>query len=150
MVNFSNASLESIYNEGKNYLYNLIADYYKAISSFGFIALEDFIHSWNCIPLVAFSNLPIGATVYDYNGKPYKTVDYACEYDDDEASLYVECAPIDDEGFMDTEHAEIIACGYLYTSPYVNDVYRYTTKKKRKDGEKICPILITKTKQLKN
>ena len=70
MVNFSNASLESIYNEGKNYLYNLIADYYKAISSFGFIALEDFIHSWNCIPLVAFSNLPIGATVYDYNGKP--------------------------------------------------------------------------------
>ena len=148
MVNFSNASLESICDEGKHYLYNLIADYYKAISSFGFIALEDFIHSWNCIPLAAFSNLPIGTTVYDYNGKPYKTVDYVYEYDD-KTSLYVECAPIDDEGFMDTKHTEIMTCGYLYTSPYVNDVYSMT-KKKRKDGEKICPILITKTKQLQN
>ena len=149
MVNFSNASLESIYDEGKNYLYNLIADYYKAISSFGFMALEDFIHGWNCIPWAAFSNLAIGATVYDYNGKPYKTVDYTYESDDEE-SLYVECAPIDDKGFMDTEHTEIMTCGYLYASPYVNDVYRYMTKKKRKDGEKICPILITKTKQLQN
>lgn len=150
MVDFSNSTLESVCNQGRHYLYNLIVDYYKAISSFGFIALEDFIHSWNCIPLVAFSNLPIGTTVYDYNGKPYKTVDYAYEYDDDETSLYVECAPIDDKGFMDTEHAEIMTCGYLYTSPYVNDVYSYMTKKKRKDGEKICPILITKTKQLQN
>ena len=149
MVNFSNASLESICDEGKHYLYNLIADYYKAISSFGFMALEDFIHGWNCIPLAAFSNLAIGATVYDYNGKPYKTVDYTYESDDEE-SLYVECAPIDDKGFMDTEHTEIMTCGYLYASPYVNDVYRYMTKKKRKDGEKICPILITKTKQLQN
>ena len=149
MVNFSNASLESICDEGKHYLYNLIADYYKAISSFGFMALEDFIHGWNCIPLAAFSNLAIGATVYDYNGKPYKTVDYTYESDDEE-SLYVECAPIDDKGFMDTEHTEIMTCGYLYVSPYVNDVYRYMTKKKRKDGEKICPILITKTKQLQN
>ena len=149
MVNFSNASLESICDEGKHYLYNLIADYYKAISSFGFMALEDFIHGWNCIPWAAFSNLAIGATVYDYNGKPYKTVDYAYE-SDYEDSLYVECAPIDDKGFMDTEHAEIMACGYLYTSPYVNNVYSYMTKKKRKDGEKICPILITKTKQLQN
>mgnify|MGYP003531153061 FL=1 len=148
MVNFSNASLESICDEEKHYLYNLIVDYYKAISSFGFIALEDFIHSWNCIPLAAFSNLPIGTTVYDYNGKPYKTVDYVYEYDD-KTSLYVECAPIDDEGFMDTKHTEIMTCGYLYTSPYVNDVYSMT-KKKRKDGEKICPILITKTKQLQN
>ena len=98
--------------------------------------------------MVAFSNLPIGATVYDYNGKPYKTVDYVYEYDD-KTSLYVECAPIDDEGFMDTKHTEIMTCGYLYTSPYVNDVYSMT-KKKRKDGEKICPILITKTKQLQN
>ena len=149
MVNFSNASLESICDEGKHYLYNLIADYYKAISSFGFMALEDFIHGWNCIPWAAFSNLAIGATVYDYNGKPYKTVDYTYESDDEE-SLYVECAPIDDKGFMDTEHTEIMTCGYLYASPYVNDVYRYMTKKKRKDGEKICPILITKTKQLQN
>ena len=149
MVDFSNATLESVCNEGKHYLYNLIVDYYKAISSFGFIALEDFIHSWNCIPLVAFSNLAIGTTVYDYNGKPYKTVDYAYE-SDYEDSLYVECAPIDDKGFMDTEHAGIMTCGYLYTSPYVNNVYSYMTKKKRKDGEKICPILITKTKQLQN
>ena len=149
MVNFSNASLESICDEGKHYLYNLIVDYYKAISSFGFMALEDFIHGWNCIPWAAFSNLAIGATVYDYNGKPYKTVDYTYESDDEE-SLYVECAPIDDKGFMDTEHTEIMTCGYLYASPYVNDVYRYMTKKKRKDGEKICPILITKTKQLQN
>ena len=149
MVNFSNASLESICDEGKHYLYNLIADYYKAISSFGFMALEDFIHGWNCIPWAAFSNLAIGATVYDYNRKPYKTVDYTYESDDEE-SLYVECAPIDDKGFMDTEHTEIMTCGYLYASPYVNDVYRYMTKKKRKDGEKICPILITKTKQLQN
>ena len=149
MVNFSNASLESICDEGKHYLYNLIADYYKTISSFGFMTLEDFIHGWNCIPLAAFSNLAIGATVYDYNGKPYKTVDYTYESDDEE-SLYVECAPIDDKGFMDTEHTEIMTCGYLYASPYVNDVYRYMTKKKRKDGEKICPILITKTKQLQN
>ena len=148
MVDFSNATLESVCNEGKHYLYNLIVDYHKAISSFGFIALEDFIHSWNCIPLAAFSNLPIGTTVYDYNGKPYKTVDYVYEYDD-KTSLYVECAPIDDEGFMDTKHTEIMTCGYLYTSPYVNDVYSMT-KKKRKDGEKICPILITKTKQLQN
>ena len=149
MVNFSNASLESICDEGKHYLYNLIVDYYKAISSFGFMALEDFIHGWNCIPWAAFSNLAIGATVYDYNGKPYKTVDYTYESDDEE-SLYVECAPIDDKGFMDTEHTEIMTCGYLYASPYVNDVYRYMTKNKRKDGEKICPILITKTKQLQN
>ena len=149
MVNFSNASLESICDEGKHYLYNLIADYYKAISSFGFMALEDFIHGWNCIPWAAFSNLAIGATVYDYNGKPYKTVDYTYESDDEE-SLYVECAPIDDKGFMDTEHTEIMTCGYLYASPYVNDVYRYMTKKKRKDGEKICPILSTRTKQLQN
>ena len=148
MVDFSNATLESVCNEGKHYLYSFIIDYYKAISSFGFITLEDFIHSWNCIPLVAFSNLPIGTTVYDYNGKPYKTVDYVYEYDD-KTSLYVECAPIDDKGFIDTEHAEIKTCGYLYTSPYVNDVYSMT-KKKRKDGEKICPILITKTKQLQN
>ena len=150
MVNFSNASLESICDEGKHYLYNLIADYYKAISSFGFMTLEDFIHDWNCIPWAAFSNLPIGTTVYDYNGKPYKTVDYAYEYDDDETSLCVECAPIDDKGFMDTEHTEIMTCGYLYASPYVNDVYRYMAKKKRKDGEKICPILITKTNQHQN
>ena len=149
MVNFSNASLESICDEGKHYLYNLIVDYYKVISSFGFMTLEDFIHGWNCIPWAAFSNLAIGATVYDYNGKPYKTIDYAYESDDEE-SLYVECAPIDDKGFMDTEHTEIMTCGYLYASPYVNDVYRYMTKKKRKDGEKICPILITKTKQLQN
>ena len=148
MVDFSNSTLESVCNQGKHYLYNLIIDYYKAISSFGFIALEDFIHSWNCIPLVAFSNLPIGATVFDYNGKPYKTIDYAYE-SDDEASLYIECAPIDDKGFVDTKHTEIMTCGYLYTSPYVNDVYSMT-KKKRKDGEKICPILITKTKQLQN
>ena len=150
MADFSNATLESVCNEGKHYLYNLIIDYYKAISSFGCIALEDFIHSWKCIPLVTFSNLPIGATVYDYNGKPYKTVDYAYEYDDDETSLYIECAPIDDKGFIDTKHTEIMTCGYLYTSPYVNDVYSYMTKKKRKDGEKVCPILITKTKQLQN
>ena len=78
-----------------------------------------------------------------------KTVDYVYEYDD-KTSLYVECAPIDDEGFMDNKHTEIMTCGYLYTSPYVNNVYSYMTKKKRKDGEKICPILITKTKQLQN
>ena len=77
MVNFSNASLESICDEGKHYLYNLIADYYKAISSFGFMALEDFIHGWNCIPLAALSNSAIVATAYDYNGQPYNTVDYA-------------------------------------------------------------------------
>lgn len=142
---YEHKRLSDVSYDGKNYMYSLICDYEDYVNSYGFISIDRFIQKWNCMNRQTFESLKPGDTFYLPSGVLYRALDYAYESDDEDC-LYVECV----QDGLDDSQAEILSSGDVYVAPIVHDDIRWKKKIKRKDGEKLCPILITKTKQLQN
>lgn len=143
---FEHKTLSDICNMPHNYMYSLLYDYEKFVIKYGVIKLQDYIATWRCIPEQAFRNLYPGLIVYGCHGEQY-TIEEEPYESDNEIDIYVEVSrQISDEKI----ETEILTCGDLYYSTWQNTKESFMKIKTRKEDEKLCPTLITKTNQLQN
>jgi hypothetical protein len=152
MDNFTwnNCTVESVSNNGTNYIYNLLYDYEKYVKDYGYVDLNSFIQEWTCIPYMYFAKLCAGDIVYLCNGEKYIIADesYRC---DDDTCLYIEAIKAQDDGTFDiSDISETMISGDLYYAPVIHRDYLWKKKIKKESEEKLCPILITRTNQLQN
>ena len=132
-----------VYEDGINYVYNMMIDYEKVVTEHGATPLKEFLNAWNVIPRDAFGYLETGDIVYDCVGNSYK-VD-GDVWEDDYENLVVNAYHVRPNG--DTAPtADTFVGGDLYYKPFYHDA-SILTPKKSKGESKICPILITSQAQ---
>lgn len=145
METFQNATLSDVWSQNAYYMYSLLCDYQKMIIDYGRpMSVGEFLKGWTCITADTFAKLRSGDYVYDCAGTRYIVLEEPYE-SDDESTLYVECIITDEDGIA-TNRTDILQCGDLYSENYTHQAFRWA--KKKKEGDKLCPILITKTNQL--
>ena len=128
-----------VYEDGTNYLYNMMIDYEKVVLDHGPLSLEDFMSEWNVIPRDAFGHLEQGDIVYDCVGNQYKVE--SDPWEDDYENLVVEAYHVRPNGST-APNSDMFAGGDLYYLPHYHD-WAFAKPKKPKGDTKICPILIT-------
>ena len=72
-----------VYEDGINYVYNMMIDYEKVVTEHSAMSLKEFLNAWNVIPRDAFAHLESGDIVYDCVGNQYKVEDDVWEDDYD-------------------------------------------------------------------
>ncbi len=128
-----------VYQDGLNYVYNMMIDYEKVVMDHGPLSLDDFMSEWNVIPRDAFEDLEQGDIVYDCVGNRFKV---ECgPWEDDYENLVVEAYLVKDDGSL-APYSDMFAGGDLYYLPHYHD-WAFAKPKKTKGDTKICPILIT-------
>ena len=132
-----------VYEDGINYVYNMMIDYEKVVTEHSAMSLKEFLNAWNVIPRDAFAHLESGDIVYDCVGNQYKVEDDVWE--DDYDNLVVNAYHVRPNGDI-APTADTFVGGDLYYKPFYHDA-SILAPKKSKGESKICPILITSQAQ---
>lgn len=131
--------LSDTYEDGINYVYNMMVDYEKVVVEHGVLSLQEFMDEWNVIPRDAFADLSQGDIVYDCIGNKYQVA--GNPWEDDYENLVIEASHVRPDGSI-APHPDMFAGGDLYYSPHYHN-WAFTKPKQRKGDKKICPVLIT-------
>lgn len=122
-------------------LQSLFIDYEAVTHDYGWMSIADFLNTWTALTFDEIAELKKNDTVFGYMGAELVCMHTA--QTDDDGYVYVEVANKKDLGTT-----IFMGIGELYSSQYRSTLYISGRKKKPiKEEEKLCPILITKTKR---
>lgn len=140
VVHYSHPS--DVYDDGLNYVYNMMLDYEKIVVEHETLTITDFLKEWNVIPREAFGKLDVGDIVYDCVGNAYTIIE--SPWEDDQNDVYVtNVYEVKSDGSLNNKFEQTFSSGDLYYSPHYHDWAFLKSKKTKGDSKRLCPILIT-------
>lgn len=151
---FANGENNSI---AMNYMTALVYDYEQYVKDFGYLPVEEFIKGWTIMvheDMERVVEKQESTVVYTINGKgSTETVDICGDesyYNQEHETYFLCCRPVRKDGVIDITDERTYVEGDLYYIPFAHIDYLTKTPKSVQKGEKLCPILITRTNRQSN